>query len=111
LIHLVTTSRADSSLGGGAPTYIAAAGGVLGAGALLDAVPTAIEGRPSRFLIDGFLLVVSTTVSGQIVFLSSPRSHRKKPHRKWCPVAQRPGAALLQPNEAEEGDAPAAIHV
>jgi hypothetical protein len=83
LIHLVKASRTDSSLGGGAPAYTATAGGVLGAGALPDAVPTVVEGRPSRSLIAGFPSVVSTTVSGQIGFLLSHRSRRKKPHRKW----------------------------
>jgi hypothetical protein len=34
-------SHADSSLGGGSPTYIVAAGGVPGAGAPPDAIPTA----------------------------------------------------------------------
>jgi hypothetical protein len=120
LNHLVKASYADSSLGGGAPDYNAAARRVLGAEAPPDTVPTAVEGRLSRSLIAGFPSVVSTVVTGQIEFLSSHRSRRKKPHRKWCTIAWawalssrwpwRPGA-LLRPDEAEEGDAPVAVHV
>jgi hypothetical protein len=76
-------SRADSSLGGGDPVYTAAAGGVHGARALPDAIPTAIDGRLSCCLIVGFPSVVSTAVSGQIGFLSSRRSRRNKHHHKW----------------------------
>jgi hypothetical protein len=67
----------DSSLGGGSPAYTTAAG----------AIPTAVEDRPSRLLVTSFLRFVSTMVSGQIGFLSSCRSRRKKHHRKWCTVA------------------------
>jgi hypothetical protein len=43
---------------------------------------------PSRYLIAGFPSVVSTVVSGQIGFLSSCRSRRKKSRRKCCTVAR-----------------------
>jgi hypothetical protein len=120
LNHLVIASRANLSLGGGAPAYTTAVGGVLGAGAPPDAIPTVVECRPSRSLITGFPSVVSTTVSGQIGFLSSHRSCRKKPHCKWCTAAwawalssQRPWhpGALLRSDKAEERDVPAAVHV
>jgi hypothetical protein len=67
---------------------------------LLDAVPTTIEDCPSHFFVTGLLSIVSTVVSGQIGFLSSPSSRRKKPHRIWCPVdrasaAPRPAAMAL----------------
>jgi hypothetical protein len=86
LIHLVKAYHVNSLLGGGAHTYTTTAKGVPGAGAPPDAVPTTIEGRPSRSLIAGFPSVVSTAVSGQIGFFSSHRSHRKKPHHKWCTI-------------------------
>jgi hypothetical protein len=120
LNHLVKASRADSSLGGGAPAYTATAGGVLGARAPLNAVPTAVQGRPSHSLIVGFPSVISTAVSGQIGFLSSHRSRRKKPRHKWCIIARawalssrrpwHPGG-LLRPHEAEEGNARCRPHV
>jgi hypothetical protein len=94
-IRFTKASRSNSLLGGGAPAYTSTAGGVLGARAPLDTVPITIEGRPSRFLIAGFLSVISTTVSGQIGFLSSPRSCRKKPCRIWYTVA-RPWAPSSQ---------------
>jgi hypothetical protein len=70
------------------PAYTATARGVLGARVPPDVVPTTVEDRPSRFLITGLLSIISTAVSGQIGFLSSPRSRRKKSHRIWCPVAR-----------------------
>jgi hypothetical protein len=81
-------SHSNLLLGGGAPAYTATARGVLGAGVPPDIVPTTVEDRPSRFLITGLLSIISTAVSGQIGFLSSPRSRRKKSHRIWCPVAR-----------------------
>jgi hypothetical protein len=86
--HRTKVSRTDSSLGGGSPTNIAAAGEALGVGAPLDAVPTAVEDRLSRLPIVSFPWSVSTMVSGQIRFLSSCRSCRKKHCRKWCTVAR-----------------------
>jgi hypothetical protein len=86
LIHLVKASCVDSSLRGEAPAYTTAAGGVLGVGASSDVVPTTVEGRLSRSLITGFPSVVSTAVSGQIGFLSSHRSRRKKSRHKWCTI-------------------------
>jgi hypothetical protein len=47
LIHLVKASSADSSLGGGAPTYPATAG------ALPEGAPTTIEGCPTRTIAAG----------------------------------------------------------
>jgi hypothetical protein len=51
-------SCADSSLGGGSPTYTITVGGVLQAGAPPDAIPTAIEDRlrclPSLASVDRF---------------------------------------------------------
>jgi hypothetical protein len=88
LIQLFEASRVDSLLGGGAPIYTATAGGVHGARAPSDALPTIVEGCQSRSLVTGFHLVVSSAVSGQIGFLSSHRSCRTKPHRKWCTVAR-----------------------
>jgi hypothetical protein len=100
LSHYTGASRSNPSLGGGAPTYTATAGGVLGAGAPSDAIPTAIEDCPSRFLVACLLPIASTVASGQIGILSSPRSRRKKPHHIWCLVAQgsttpRPAAMAL----------------
>jgi hypothetical protein len=73
-----------------------AVGGVHGAGAPPDAIPTAIKDRPSRFLIVGLLSFTSIVVSGQIVFLSSPRSHREKPRRCFGP-SHRPRRASPVP--------------
>jgi hypothetical protein len=81
-------SRANSSLGGGSPSYTTPAREAPRSGAPPDAVPTAVEDRPSRSLITGFPSIISTAVSRQIGFLSSCRSHRKKLHRKWCTVAR-----------------------
>jgi hypothetical protein len=86
--HRTKVSRTDSSLGGGSPTNIAAAGEALGAGAPLDAVPIAVEDRPSRLPVVSFPRFVSTMVSGQIGFLSSCRLCRKKHCRKRCTVAR-----------------------
>jgi hypothetical protein len=57
-------------LGGGAPAYTVAVGGVLVAGALLDAIPTAVEDRPSRLPVASFPWSVFTAVSSQNEFLS-----------------------------------------
>jgi hypothetical protein len=77
----------DSSLGGGSPAYNITAGGVLGDGALPDAIPTAVEDRPSRLPIASFLWSVFTAVSSQNEFPLSSRSRRVKPHRVSCTVA------------------------
>jgi hypothetical protein len=81
-------SRTNSSLGGGSPSYITAAREALGAGAPPDVVPTTVEDHPTCSLVVGFPSAISTMVSGQIGFLSSYRSRRKKPRRKWCTVAR-----------------------
>jgi hypothetical protein len=109
-------SYVDSSLGGGSPTYTAAAREALGAEAPPDIVPTTIEDRSSCSLITGFPSVVCTVVSGQSRSLSSCRSRRKKPHHKWCTVARawvlssrwpwRPGGSVLPDRTEEEGKLP-----
>jgi hypothetical protein len=81
-------SCADSSLGGGSPAYTAATGEALGAGVPSDTIPTAVEDRPSRLPIASFPWFISTVVSGQIGFLSSCRSHRKKHPHKRCTLAR-----------------------
>jgi hypothetical protein len=86
--HRTGDSRADSSLRGGSPTDTTPAREALIAEAPPDTVPTVFEDRPSRSLIPGFPSIISTVVSGQIGFLSSCRSRRKKPHHKWCTVAR-----------------------
>jgi hypothetical protein len=103
-------SHADSSLGGGSPAYTVATGGVLGVGAPLDAIPTAVEDCPSRLPIASFPWFISTVVSGQIGFLSSCRSHRTKHPHKRCTLARvwvisswrpwRPSGSV-QPDRAE----------
>jgi hypothetical protein len=58
-------SRANLTLGGGAPTYTTAVGEVLGAEAPLDVIPTTVEGRSSHLPIASFLWSISTAVSLQ----------------------------------------------
>jgi hypothetical protein len=103
-------SHADSSLGGGSPAYTVATGGVLGVGAPLDAIPTAVEDCPSRLPIASFPWSVFTVASSQNEFLLSCRSRRKKHRRKWCTIARvwvlssqrpwRPGGSV-RPDWAE----------
>jgi hypothetical protein len=109
-------SCTDSSLGGGSPAYTATAGEALGAGTPPDAVPTAVEDRPRHLPVTSFQWFISTAVSGQIGFLSSCRSCRKKHCRKWCTVARvwvlsnwwpwRPGGSVLPDRADVEGKLP-----
>jgi hypothetical protein len=55
---------------GGAPAYTITTGGVLGAGAPLDAVPTTIEDCLSRLPVASFPWSILTAVSSQNEFLS-----------------------------------------
>jgi hypothetical protein len=57
-------------LRGGAPAYIIAARGVLGAGAPPDAVPTVVEDRLSCLPVSSFMWSIFTVVSLQNEFLS-----------------------------------------
>jgi hypothetical protein len=82
--HCVKDSRADSSLGGGSPAYTVTAGGVE---APSDAIPTAIEDRPSCLPIASFPWSVFTAVSSQNGFPLSSRLHMVKPHRVSCTIA------------------------
>jgi hypothetical protein len=86
--HRTRDSRTDSSLGGGSLAYTATAGEALGAGAPPDVVPTTVEDHSSRLPIASFTWFVFTMVSGQIGFLSSCRSRRKKHRHKWCTIAR-----------------------
>jgi hypothetical protein len=85
--HRTRDSRADSSLGGGSPAYTAAAGEAPRARVPPDAIPTTVEDRLSRLPVASFPWFISTAVSGQIGFLSSCRSRRKKHRCKWCIIA------------------------
>jgi hypothetical protein len=80
-------SRTDSSHGGGSPAYTTTVREALGARALPNAIPTAVEDRPCRLPVASFPWFVYTAVSGQIGFLLSCRSHRMKHRHKWCTVA------------------------
>jgi hypothetical protein len=106
-------SHTDSSLGGGSPSHTAALGEAHGAGAPSDTVPTTVEDHLSRLPVASFPWFVSTAVSGQIGFLLSCRSRRKKHHRKWCTVAcvwvlssqrpWRPGGSVRSDRAEVEG--------
>jgi hypothetical protein len=63
--HYTGASRANPTLGGGAPAYTSTAGEVLGAKASSDIVPTAFEGHPSRLPVASFPWSISTMVSLQ----------------------------------------------
>jgi hypothetical protein len=63
-------SYANSSLGGGSLNYTIATEGVLGDGALPNAIPTAVEDHLSRLPIASFMWSVFTTASSQNEFLS-----------------------------------------
>jgi hypothetical protein len=86
--HHTGDSCADTSLGGVSAAYTVAVGGVLGATAPLDAVPTVVEDRPSRLPNSLFPCSIFTVVTSQNEFLSSPRSRRKKPCVVSCTVAR-----------------------
>jgi hypothetical protein len=53
-------SSVDLSLGGASPAYAVTIEGVLGARALPDAIPTAIEDRLSRLPVSSFLWSIFT---------------------------------------------------
>jgi hypothetical protein len=98
-------------LGGGVPTTNAATGAVPGAGAQLEAAPSTVEDQPSYPIPASSPLSVSTVVSEQNGFLSSPRSRRKKPRCLWCPITQASTSPpLFYPRRRDEEDATAAIH-
>jgi hypothetical protein len=46
--YRIGVPHVDSLFGGGAPTYIAITGALLGAGALLEGAPATVEDQPSH---------------------------------------------------------------
>jgi hypothetical protein len=72
-------SRTDPPLGGGSNAPTAASGAIPGVEAPPEAAPAITKGRSSYLRIASLQSYVSTAVSGQNRFLSSPRSRRKKP--------------------------------
>jgi hypothetical protein len=84
---------------------------ILVAGGPSEEPVTVAKSRPNRAAVARSPSSVSFTVSVQNEFLLSCRSHRKKPHHKWCTVARAwalssrwpwcPGGSV-RPGRAEE---------
>jgi hypothetical protein len=51
--------------------------------------------RPSHLPVDCFLWPISATVSEQIGYLPSSRSHRSSRYHEWCPIARRRAAQAI----------------
>jgi hypothetical protein len=75
--HHIGDTRADSSLGGGSPTYTITVRGVLGAGVPLDAAPIVVEDRQSRAIVASLERAISAAVSLQNECMLASRSRRK----------------------------------
>jgi hypothetical protein len=81
--YCIEASRANSLLGGWAPATTAGIEAIPQAEAPSEVATTAVAEPQSRLPITSYQWSVSTVVSVQNGFLSSPRIHRKKPFKVW----------------------------